>query len=65
MTKTKQVLVLQPAVVNGKHYDWGKSHTLDCHVPKTWTGVVVPYTRISASKVPSHVERCKFCGGGR
>jgi len=65
MVKTK-VLVAPPTVspTTGRKLGWTASHAPDC----AWAlGVtpVVPYQLMDADEVPSHVERCSHCGGGR
>ena len=50
-------------VVNGRPR--GKSHTVDCYVPKRFELKNGSYQSMDASKVPSRIERCSICGGGR
>jgi hypothetical protein len=68
MTRSTQVLVLKPmrSPTTGRTLGWGKSHTLDCWFPPTWSRLHGDlYVQMPASQVPPHVGRCSHCGGGR
>jgi hypothetical protein len=52
---------------SGRQYGWTTSHSPDCKwaLSREARQPDFTYVRMPVRDVPSHVERCGHCGGGR